>query len=292
MPPALPAAHGPSGASARASRLPRAAPPPSGARHWAAGPVAAARVRVSAAAGTQCGPGAPPPLPQARGRHKARRRRRPSSLSGPAAYRPWAPAPGSRSVLVTAFQTWQPSRQSRSAADLLISAPQGPGRRGLADHRLGAARHGRSAAAPPSMSPGSARAGPRRPIGRAPARRGAGPRSPRPLPPPRAPVGFPEESRHRAAAAAALTPSRPRPPRRPGPGPWCHLAAARPPARPRRHPARVHPALPPTSGGRGRDLGAHSARPLGSNYTRLSGPYPRTWLADGPPEALGAPHVT
>lgn len=33
----------------------------------------------------------------------------------------------------------------------------------------------------------------RRPIGRAPARRGAGPRSPRPLPPPRAPVGFPEE---------------------------------------------------------------------------------------------------
>nr|CAI9713413.1 unnamed protein product [Rangifer tarandus platyrhynchus] len=85
------------------------------------------------------------------------------------------------------------------------------------------------------MSPGSARVGPSRPIGRAPARRGAGPRSPRPLPPPRAPVGFPEESHHRASAAAALTPSRPRPPRRPGPGPWCHLAAARPPARPRRH---------------------------------------------------------
>lgn len=88
-------------------------------------------------------------------------RPRPSRLPGPAtAHRPWAPAPGSRSVLVTAFQTLQPSRQKRSAADLLISAPQGPGRLGLADHRDGAARQGRPGAAPPSMSPGSARAGP------------------------------------------------------------------------------------------------------------------------------------
>ncbi|CAI9153979.1 unnamed protein product [Rangifer tarandus platyrhynchus] len=66
-------------------------------------------------------------------------------------------------------------------------------------------------------------------------------------------------------------------------------APTRPPASP---PPRVHPTLPPTSGGRGRDLGAHTSRPLGSDYTRFSGPYPRTWLADGPLEALGSPRVT
>lgn len=82
------------------------------------------------AAATQCGPGAsrpPPPLRQAPADTKP-------AAAGPA-HRPWAPALGSRSVLVTAFQTWQPSKQSRSAADLLISAPRGPGRLGLTEHR-------------------------------------------------------------------------------------------------------------------------------------------------------------
>lgn len=76
----------------------------------------------------------PPPPRQARARHKSVS---PHGLA--TAHRPWAPAPGSRSVLVTAFQTWQPSRQSSSAADLLISAPRAP--------RAARARHARSRAA-------------------------------------------------------------------------------------------------------------------------------------------------
>lgn len=83
---------------------------PSGAQRGAAG-------RAPATA-TQCG-----------GRASRRLCGRPVATQKPArprlpprAHPPWAPAPGSRSVLVAAFQTWPPSRQSRSAADLLISA--------------------------------------------------------------------------------------------------------------------------------------------------------------------------
>lgn len=110
-----------------------AAPPPRGIATWGA---ARPRCRSSRlglrhnAARVQ----PPPPPRQARARHKS------VFPHGPAtAHRPWAPAPGSRSVLVTAFQTWQPSRQSSSAADLLISAPRA--------QRAARARHARSRAA-------------------------------------------------------------------------------------------------------------------------------------------------
>lgn len=209
----------------RAPRSPRAAPPPPERGAGAAGP--------TPAAATQCGPTAfPPPQPlrQARGAHKSP----PAGASPPgsAAHPPWAPAPGSRSVLVTAFQTWQPSRQSSSAADLLISAPRDPG----------PARPRR----PPGWSGASGAAGRRaslhvawlrarrahRPIGRAPARRGAGLRSPRPLPPPHTRVG--SLKRRRRGPAHPLTPSRATPPpappagcaQLPGPG-----ATWRPPCR-------------------------------------------------------------
>ena len=230
-----PAARGPPGASARVSRRPRAAPPPRERGAGAAGPVAAARARAAVA--TQCGPGAPPPpppppLPQARGRHKARRRA-PTLGSGAG----FPQRLGHRLPDVAAQQAEQ---ERRRPAHLRAAGPR-------------AARAGR----PPARSGASGAAGrraslhiawlrarrARRPIGRAPARRGAGPRSPRPLPPPRAPVGFPEEPPPRLRRL--FNPFAPRPRRRPGPGPWCHLAAARPRAPPVRPPPRVRPARPP-----------------------------------------------
>lgn len=100
-------------------------------RGGAAGP----RCRSSCWASATMRPGS------SRHRCRARPGRDTKAAPGPAAaaHRPWAPAPGSRSVLVTAFQTWQPSRQSSSAADLLISAPRAP--------RAAWARHSRSRAA-------------------------------------------------------------------------------------------------------------------------------------------------
>lgn len=229
-------------------------------------------------------------------RHNAapepRRRRRlcsrPAADTKPAAaHRPWAPAPGSRSVLVTAFQTLQPSRQSRSAADLLISAPQGSGRRGLADHRLGAARQGQPAAAPPSISPGSARAGPAARLAAPPPGAAPGPaahgrsrlRAPRWVSPKEPPPRL----------RRLLNPFAPRPRRRPGPGPWCHLAAARPRAPPARAAAPSGPpsAPPGLPGAVNATLASRPpchppTSPLGKDGSCLSGRNPRTRLADGP----------
>lgn len=105
------------------------------------------------------------------------------------------------------------------------------------------------------------------------------------------PGGFPRREPPPRRRRRRLNPFAPPPGEAPRPGamvPSGGRAPIRPPASP---PPWVHPALPPNSGGRGRDLGAHTALPFGSNYTRLSGPYPLTWLADGPPKALGSPRV-
>lgn len=191
VPSAPPPVPGPSGALAPGPGRPRAAPPPPGAARGR---------RPGSPLPGQCGGRCGRPGP-----HKARRR---------AAHPPWAAAPGSRSVLVTAFQTWQPSRQSRSAAGLPISTPGAPaGPASPTDHRDGAARQGRRAAAPASMSP-PARAGPAVQLAAPP----PGPAAP-PLPPPRAPWG------PRSAGAA------PRPPRTLGarPAPPAPAAGSRGP---------------------------------------------------------------
>lgn len=199
-PPPVP---GHSGARAPGPRRPRAAPSPPERSAGAAGP--------APLPATQCG-AAPPAAASAAGRgpHK--------SPPPAAAHPPWAPEPGSRSVLVTAFQTWQPSRQSRSAADLPISAPgppparprRPPGRSGASG-----AAGGRACLHVASLrAPGPPSNWPRPRSARRPAPQ------PRSLPPPRTPVGSPQ--RRRRGPAHPLTPPRPAPPagggRFPGPG--------------------------------------------------------------------------
>lgn len=116
----------------RAQRVPRAEPPPRVSRRGGLQDRDAGR---AAWASATMRPGSS----RHRGRARPGRDTKASPSSPATAHRPWAPAPGSCSVLVTAFQTWQPSRQSSSAADLLISAPRAP--------RASRARHARSRAA-------------------------------------------------------------------------------------------------------------------------------------------------
>lgn len=291
MPPALPGGPRPQGAAPRASRLPRAAPPR---------PERGTGLRATGGGGSGSGfgrrrdtmrPGSSAASAAGRSRHKARRRRRPRASRAPPptdlGLRRQAPAASWSPPSDVAAQQ---AEQERHRPAHLRAA--GPGRRGAGRyHRL---RSGASQAVGRRASlhvACSARAEPRRPIGRAPARRGVGP--PTAAPPPRAPVGFPEERepppRRRRRRLNPFAPP-------PGeafarPGPWCHLAARAPTRPPASPPPWVHPALPPNSGGRGRDLGAHTALPFGVTTPRLSGPCPLTWLADGPPKALGSPRV-